>query len=204
MNVFGFFIILGIVVYFYPIKIKWKLSFKSKLYELKNNSKHIEESIKRINKNRLEKDLISASILLKTLSLLMKDEPMTTDYVIEQLLLNSKDLKPYFIKCLAEYRLGNKDKAFNHIKYANSGKAFDEFVSLLRKFDEGNGYLLANQIESFKDYLIEERSTYKSKLNDRYNMIYTVIVTINIFALIINFAIVVIFTDAIKMLNMIW
>ena len=202
-NVFEITTILGLIIYFIPFKMDFRVNIKSKIYRLRD-SNSIKIIGKKIKYSKLNKDLISASICLKNLSIIMNEEAMTTDYVLELLIDNSKELKPYLIKCLMIYRLGNKDKAFIYLKEAIDGKNMEEFVGILRKFDEVNGSKLTKQIESFSHCLIEERSTYKRKLGDKYNLLYTALVTVNIFALLINFTIVVIFTDALNMINMIW
>ncbi|HKK96465.1 MAG TPA: hypothetical protein VJ916_09170 [Anaerovoracaceae bacterium] len=202
-RVFEITLILGILIYFFPIDLGKSITFKGKIYRLNNNNT-IKNIGKKISKSKLNKDLISSSICLKNLSILMNEEAMTTDYVLEVLIDNAKELKPYFVKCLMMYRLGNRDQAFNYLNTAITNKEMEEFVGLLKKLDETNGYKLVKQIDSFNHCLIEERSTYKRKIGDRYNLIYTTLITINIFALIINFAIVVVFMDALNMLNMIW
>lgn len=192
------------VIYFYSgVKFKPK-TFKSNINRLPKQKLIIEKTKKRINDKKLNRDMIGSSICLKNLALIKSSEAMSSDYIIEQLMENSKELKPYYMKSLSYYRSGNHEVAFKYMTDALDNKNMKNFVSILKKLDIMNAGEMIEQIDTFNSSLISERETFNKKLADRNSLIFTVIVTINIFALLLNFAVVIVFMDAINMLNVIW
>ena len=59
-----------------------------------------------------DRELFKSSVILKNLSLVRKEAPMSADYIYEKLAENSGYLKPMYSQMLALYRSGRDKEAF--------------------------------------------------------------------------------------------
>jgi hypothetical protein len=148
-----------------------------------------------------DKELFSSSILLKNLSLVRQEAPLSADYIYENLMNNSIFLKSIYGEMLTLYRSGKDEEAFNVLGEVVGTKAARSFGVILSKLDKINPAELTEQMDIFRTMMIEKRATAAVKRTQRNSFIITTISSAAVFALLINFVVVVVFMDTLKLLS---
>ena len=85
-----------------------------------------------------DRELFKSSVILKNLSLVRKEAPMSADYIYEKLAENSGYLKPMYSQMLALYRSGRDKVAFKLPAKVIGTKAAGNFALILSKLDKLN------------------------------------------------------------------
>lgn len=168
---------------------------------IEENRKGLAFFVIKKNKSRLDKELFNSSIILKNLSLVQKNTPFSADYMYEKLMENSVALKPVYGQMLTMYRSRENDNAFKLIPTLIGTKASKNFAIILSKLEKLNPAELEKQMNVFQKSMMESRMTYAIKRVQRNSLILTVLATITVFALLLNFVVVVVFLNTIETLN---
>ena len=153
------------------------------------------------NKEELDKDLFKSSVILKNLSLVKRDTPFSADYMYEKLMENSTNLKPIYGQMMTLYRNKRDTEAFKILPTIVGTKASKNFAMILSKLETLNPAEMENQMELFQKSMMENRMTSAIKRVQRNSMILTVMATATIFALLLNFVVVVVFMSTLDVLN---
>ena len=151
-----------------------------------------------------DRELFKSSVILKNLSLVRKEAPMSADYIYEKLTENSGYLKPMYSQMLALYRSGRDKEAFKLPAKIIGTKAAGNFALILSKLDKLNPAELVEQMNIFQSSMIEKQVTYAVKITQKNSVIITALSALSVFALLINFVVVVVFMDSLKMLSSIF
>lgn len=151
-----------------------------------------------------DRELFKSSVILKNLSLVRKEAPMSADYIYEKLAENSGYLKPMYSQMLALYRSGRDKEAFKLPAKVIGTKAAGNFALILSKLDKLNPAELVEQMNIFQSSMIEKQVTYAVKRTQKNSFIITALSALSVFALLINFVVVVVFMDSLKMLSSIF
>lgn len=168
---------------------------------LKEMRKTVSKMLVRKSRAYHDRELFSSSVILKNLALVRQETPLSADYIYENLMENSLLLKPMYSEILTLYRSG-KDEEAARIPFAVIGtKAARHFGVILSKLDKLNPSELTMQMEIFQNMMLESRMTGAIKRMQRNSVIVTSLAAISVFALLINFAVVVVFMDAVNILN---
>ncbi|MDD4377198.1 MAG: hypothetical protein PHH48_03500 [Eubacteriales bacterium] len=158
----------------------------------------------RIKKGQYEKEVFNSCITLKNLAIVQKEVPMSQDFILEQLMENAVALKPVYAEVLLEYRSrGSQHVTDVFVKYVPS-KSGKNFAAILSKLEKINPAELLDQITAFEEVISQERKTRAMKKAERNSIIITMFATATIFALLLNFAVVVVFMDTISMLGQVF
>ena len=152
-------------------------------------------------KDAYEAELFSSCITLKNMAIVQKTKPMSADYVYECLMENSKILKPLYSEMLVLYRRGRDKEAFELMGKNIGTKTARNFSLILSKMDMINPSELIEQVMAFQDGIREKKVTREMKKVDRNSIITTLCSTAIIFALLLNFAVVVVFMDTLKLMK---
>ena len=156
---------------------------------------------KKILLDKYENEIFSSCILLKNLAIVQESQPMAADYMYEQLLVNSKYLKSIYGEVISNYRTGG-DKTIIEIFEENIDSIHGKnFAIILSKLDEINPKELIEQVTVFLDGMSEARMTLNVRLADRNSIITTMFSSAIIFALLLNFAVVVVFMNTMNKLS---
>ena len=153
------------------------------------------------NKSELDKDLFKSSIILKNLALVRKDTPFSADYMYEKLVENSGLLKPIYSQMMTLYRNKRDVEAFKIIPLIVGTKASKSFAIILSKLEILNPAETESLMDLFQKSMMESRMTSAIKRVQRNSMILTIMATATIFALLLNFVVVVVFMSTLEMLN---
>ena len=168
---------------------------------LEKRKETIDYWVMKKRKNKMDKELFSSSIILKNLSLVQGDVVFSADYMYEKLMENSVVLKPVYGQMLTLYRNQKNSEAFRVLPSIIGTKASKNFAIILSKLEKLNPSELAKQMEVFQKSMMENRMTYAIKRVQRSSLILTVLATITVFTLLLNFVVVVVFLDTIETLN---
>ncbi len=114
---------------------------------------------------------------------------------------NSNGLKPVYEEMITLYRSGRDKEAFQVFAERTGSRTGKNFAAILSKVDRINPAELVKQMEVFQNAMAEERMTSALKSAQKRSIIATVWATASIFALLINFAVVVVFLDALTMME---
>lgn len=167
--------------------------------------KSIKEKINEIKMNILtekyDDELFNSCVTLKNLAIVQSDQPLSADFVYEQLLINSKLLKPLYGEMLTLYRKGSDKEAFEVLSKKINSKQAKNFSLILSKLDQINPAELIEQVMVFQEAMSDVRMTFQIKKTDRNSIITTLFSTATIFALLLNFAVVVVFMDTLNTLK---
>lgn len=156
-----------------------------------------------MNKNNvlLDRELFSSNVILKNLSLVRHQTPLSADYIYENLMNNSMLLKPFYGEMLTLYRSGKDEEAFRVFTVEIGTKAARNFAMILSKVDKVNPSELVEQMEIFQQMMMESNTTAAMKRAQRNSLIITAVAACTVLVLLINFAVVVVFMDTINTLN---
>ena len=176
---------------------RWKW-LENILYKRK---KDIELMIMKKSKSQIDKELYNSSVILKNLALVQKQMPFSADYMYERIMENSVLLKPIYSQMLATYRGMDSNEAFKVLPLGVGTKTSKNFAIILSKLEKLNPAELEKQMDIFQKSMMESRMTYAIKRVQRTSLVLTGLATITVFALLLNFVVVVVFLNTIDTLN---
>ena len=166
-----------------------------------SRKKELELFIVKNNKTRIDKELFNSSIILKNLSLITQQSPFSADYMYEKLMENSTFLKPVYRQMLTVYRSRESQNAFKVLPLTLNTKTSKNFAIILSKLERMSPVELTKQMDVFQKNMMDQRMTYAIKRVQKSSMVLTVLSTITVFAILLNFVVVVVFLDTIQALN---
>lgn len=170
-----------------PLKEKVKTVFYENLYFLK--------------RDQMERELFHSCILLKNLAIVHQMRPMSTDFLLEQLMEASKPLRNIYADILSLYRRGEQEAAFRVLYQRVPTRAALDFCRILSKLDDIKPSELVLQMDSFEETFSAERKTKAMARAERKSLITTLTSTATIFVVLLNFTVVVIFLDTMRILG---
>lgn len=176
---------------------RWKW-LENILYKRK---KDIELMIMKKSKSQIDKELYNSSVILKNLALVQRQMPFSADYMYERIMENSVLLKPIYSQMLATYRGMDSNEAFKVLPLVVGTKTSKNFAIILSKLEKLNPAELEKQMDIFQKSMMESRMTYAIKRVQRTSLVLTGLATITVFALLLNFVVVVVFLNTIDTLN---
>lgn len=178
---------------------------KERLREISDRgSEAINKWIVKNKKSFPDRELFKSSVILKNLSLVRRETPFSADYIYEKLMENSSYLRPMYSRMLSLYRSGRDTEAFKLPVQVIGTKAAGNFALILSKLDKLNPAELVEQMNIFQTAMIEKQMTYAVKRTQRNSVVITALSAMAIFALLINFTVVVVFMDSLNMLSSIF
>lgn len=155
----------------------------------------------RLNADNLEREVFNSCIIMKNLAIVYKDNPMSGEFILEELMNNSKYLRNTYADILSAYRNGKEEGSFASLYDCVPTKSAKRFAMILMKIDQINPSELVEYMTAFEETFAAERKTKGMKRAERKGLITTVIATATIFAILLNFTIVVVFMDTLKVLG---
>ena len=153
------------------------------------------------NRSRLDREIFNSSVILKNLSYVRRETPLSADFMYEKLLENSTFLKPIYRQMLTLYRNKKDDEAFKMFSLMIGTRNAKNFAIILSKLEKINLAELNEQMNAFQRSMIESRTTFAIKRVQRNSNIITILATVTVFILLLNFIVVVVFMSTLEMLN---
>lgn len=117
---------------------------------------------------------------------------------------NSKKLRPVYQDMITMYRAGYEREAFSYFGDKVGGRSGKSFAGLLSKLNKINPSELVVQMEVLEEYISELKMTTAYSKAQRNSVITTVWATVGVFALIVNFVVVVVLLETLEMLRFIF
>lgn len=149
----------------------------------------------------LNQELYESTLTLKNLAIVRKETPLSADYIFEALMENSNYLKPVYKEMINMYRSGRPSDAFIFFGEETGTRNGKNFASILEKIDKINPNELVGQIMVYQNMMAETHMTEQEKEAENRSLIVTIASTATIFALLINFTVVVVFLDTLSTLS---
>lgn len=173
---------------------------KRSIEDLREKRRTFKEKMLAIDRNSLEQEIFGSCVILKNLAIVQSDIPMSTDYILEELMANSNSLRGIYGEILFRWRSGYGQDSFNVLDERIHTKAARNFAFILSKTEQINPAELVESMRVFEEAFAGDRMTRAMKRASRKSIVTTMAATASIFAILMNFSIVVVFMD---MLNMI-
>lgn len=153
-------------------------------------------------KDKYHKDLIFSLVVLKNLVLCGKANPLSGDMILEELSKSvDNSVSRILGTALKTYRKNGDKKAFDLITDRINDKNGESFKQIIIKLDAINPMEIISSIEALQWALGRERITWALGQGSNKSNFLTLISTVSMFSVIINFAVVVIFMDTINLLT---
>lgn len=152
-------------------------------------------------KREYEFEIFQQCVFLRNLAFLQEERELSADYIFEMLITISGSMKGIYIEMLKLYRRGKEEEAFAYIGREIGGRIGPNFARLLRKIESLPPSEILSQIESFQETLREKRVSENSKMVEKHSLIATICATLVIFSILINFTVVVVMLDTMRMLR---
>lgn len=152
-------------------------------------------------KKNMELEIFQQCMFLRNLAILQNQKEMSGDYIFETLAKNNLVMKPIYMDMLRLYRTGQEEEAFDLVRRRIGGRLGANYSRLLEKLDSLTPAEMLSQISSFQETIRERRISANAKQVESHSIIATLFATIVIFAILLNFTVVVVMMDTIRMIK---
>lgn len=169
--------------------------------KLKAQGVSVGERLRTLNHETQEQEIYNSCIILKNFAIVQKEIPMSTDYILEELIGNCSALRGIYSEILFRWRSGYGEESFNVLDQRLHTKAARNFAFILSKTEQINPVELVESMRVFEEAFEEDRMTRAIKRASKRSIITTSVATASIFAILMNFSIVVVFMDMLNMLG---
>ncbi len=156
---------------------------------------------KRLQGERLEREIWNSCIVLKNLAIVHRGQPMSCDFILEQLMECSRPLGNVYADILSAYRSGKGEEAFDLLYIQVPVKAARYFSFILSRIDRIDPIELIGHMEAFEETFAAERMTRGMRRAEQRSLITTTAATAAVFAVLLNFTVVVVLMDAMRLLG---
>lgn len=154
----------------------------------------------RIWRDAREQELLGSCILLKNLAVVQRQMPMSADYLLEELMENAKLLKRVYGEILRRWRSGMGRRSFDVLPERVGTPAARDFAVILSELDDINPAELAAAMRSFEEVFSADRTTRAMRRAYRRSVLTTAAAAVSVFAILMDFVMVVVFLDMFSML----
>lgn len=189
---YSFYFILVIVTSPKMIIMKKKTPFAMVLNLLEKNYR-----------KKIDLELYNSISQLKNLAIVQRENPMSADFLIEQLLRFTNKSKKVYLHTLSMMREGREEEAIYYFKQTINSKLGVEFANILSKLDYLNPVELKEQLVLFQSSFRNERTTMQLAQQEMLsNIIFLPIVAVAI-VILLNFVIITVWLDSLyRMFNL--
>lgn len=156
---------------------------------------------RRLQRDRLEREIWNSCIVLKNLAIVHRGQPMSCDFILEQLMTCSRPLSNVYADILSAYRNGRGENAFDMLYEQVPVKAARYFSFILSRIDRIDPGELISHMIAFEETFAAERMTRGMRRAERRSLITTMAATATVFAVLLNFTVVVVLMDAMRLLG---
>lgn len=154
-----------------------------------------------LQRDAMERELFHSCMILKNLAVVYQSLPMSTDFLLEQLMEASQLLRPVYADMLSDYRGGKHDAAFDRLFQQVPIASAQKFGRILCRLDVLQPAELILQMDGFEETFAAERKTKAMARAERKSLITTLASTAVIFVVLLNFVVVVVFLDTLEVLH---
>lgn len=152
-------------------------------------------------REKMTRELFHSCVILKNLAVVHQNMPMTADFILEQMMESSQSLRFVYADILTAYRNGKGTESFQILCHRLPIKQAQGFARILCRLDELNPAELIMQMNAFEETFTAERKTRAMARAEHKSLVTTLASTVTIFVVLLNFVVVVVFLDALQILN---
>lgn len=157
-----------------------------------------------LQKDAMERELFHSCMILKNLAIVHQSLPMSTDFLLEQLMESSQRLRPVYADMLTDYRNGRMEEAFSRLYQKIPLPSAQKLARILCRLDDLQPAELVGQMDAFEETFAAERKTKAMARAERKSLITTLASTATIFVVLLNFVVVVVFLDTLEVLSQLY
>lgn len=161
----------------------------------------IRQKVHSIRSRRFDMELYDSSLLLKNLALADREHAFSADYIYERLMEHARWLRPVYARMLNLYRGGHDQEAFQYLEEQCGSRIGRNFAMVLSKIDRISPDELVEQMEVFLEIMGQQRITAEMKRVQRNSLITTMLATVSVFVMILDFAVVIVFMHTLTMME---
>ncbi len=183
-----------IVIYIFMQPVKKIFNYQTlygKLYSYRKN----------MHKRKIDIDLFYCMTRLKNLCCSQKENSVSSSYLIEMLVRDSGCTHLAFSKLLFIWRLGRKQEACEMFAEQLNTKMAYEFSKIILKLDELSPKDMVERIEIYQNHIREEKMTQDIRRQEVISYILYMPIMASAFCILLNFLIVVVVMDTMRMLQ---
>jgi len=157
-----------------------------------------------LKKAGMERELFHSCMMLKNLAIVHQSLPMSTDFLLEQLMESSQMLRPVYADILTDYRNGKQEEAFMGLYQKIPISSAQKLSRILCRLDDLQPAELVGQMNAFEESFAAEQKTKAMARAERKSLITTLASTATIFVVLLNFVVVVVFLDTLEVLSQLY
>lgn len=152
-------------------------------------------------RNQYNQELYMAISQLKNTFLIKKDQPPSSDMILEQVAKTTVKTRKIFNQMLRLWMVGERKMAVEYFEIEIGTKEAVNLGQVFLKLDELNPVEMTKQLEAYQEIYRMEKETKKMKLNEHKSNILFMLVVGSCLMIIVNFLAVAFFIDFVKDLN---
>ena len=154
-----------------------------------------------IRSRKYDLELYDSSLLLKNMALADREHSFSADYIYERLMEHSKKLKPVYSRMLNLYRAGRDQTAFQYFAEQCGSRTGRNFAMVLSKIDRISPDELVEQMEVFLEIMGQQRVTAEMNRVQRNSLITTMLASVSVFVMVLDFAAVIVFMHTLTLME---
>lgn len=162
---------------------------------------YVIQLLKSKRKEAIDKELFEAMTQLKNLCVVQGETPLSGDFLMEQLMKFTNITKPEFTKVLTIWRLGKINEACEILGENLDTKMGKEFSGILAKLESIHPSELAVHLELYQNHIREVRMTKYLRKQEGISYVLYAPVIASAFLVMLNFMVIVIWMDAMKLIE---
>lgn len=155
----------------------------------------------RVRQGLMDQEIYNSCLLLKNQAIVQKDAPVSADALIEELMNSSVLLKDVYGDMLFRLRSGMGEASFSVMEERIGTPSARAFGRILSRLDSINPAELVSSMRAFEEAFAADRVTRAVRRNYIRSMVSMVFGMSAVFAVLMDFVIVVVFLDMMTMLR---
>ena len=193
-------LIMKCVIYIFAVIIT---SPRLTLFNKKSLFAHMISILQSQYQKKLDEEIYKALLQLKNLAIVQKEQPVSADFIIEQISRFTTVTKKIFLKTISMMREGRDEDAVEFFKSSTGTKLGNEFANMLAKLEKLNPAELEEQLVLLQSAFRNEKVTDKLRRQEMLsNILFIPIVAVSI-VILLNFVIITVWLDSFyRMLNL--
>jgi hypothetical protein len=168
----------------------------TKLWGQRTPFKIVMDTLTKQHRYKQNLEIYRAVSQLKNLSIIRKNDPISSSSILDQLRKFTKTTRPIFNRMISKWDLGKQDEACQYFEEVIGTREAEELSSILSKLDQLNPVELQQRLTLFQKFVRSERETKKKKQNENKGNVIYLIVVLSAILVLVNFAVVAFFIEA--------
>ena len=181
--------------------LAYLLLHRKKLFGIRTPLSYLVQILRNLEQQKVDKELSKLLTILKNLAIASEQKPLSAETVISILVKFSSRTRNLFVEYQALYRLNRLDEAYELFKKYTNSRLGETFVSIISKLDFINPSELVNQIAAAQEAARESIVTKRISSDKAISDLAFIPILLQIVAILLNFAAIVMVIDTINQFN---